>query len=157
VAAAAPVRRRRKLAHEINVVPYIDVMLVLLIIFMITAPLLTQGVEVKLPEARADAMSTSEEPVTLYIDARGRYFLDIGEGAGKPLADDEVVRRVQTYVKHNPEGMVLVKGDTRVDYGRVAYGMGLLQEAGATKIGFVSEPVARRPAPANADGSSGKK
>jgi biopolymer transport protein TolR len=143
-ATHAPGRRKRKLAHEINVVPYIDVMLVLLIIFMITAPLLTQGIEVNLPETGADAMSTSQEPVTLYIDAKGRYYLDIGTGTGKPLADDEVVRRVQAYVKRNPEGMVLVKGDTTVDYGRVAYGMGLLQEAGATKIGFASEPLPRR-------------
>src|SRR5262245_48128926 len=122
-------------------------MLVLLIIFMITAPLLTQGIEVKLPETGAAEMSTSQEPVTLYVDAKGRYYLDIGTGTGKPLPDDEVVNRVRAYIKRNPEGMVLVKGDTRVDYGRVAYGMGLLQEAGATKIGFVSEPLPR-PAPA---------
>jgi biopolymer transport protein TolR len=144
MAAHASVRRKRKLAHEINVVPYIDVMLVLLIIFMITAPLLTQGIEVNLPETGADAMSTSQEPVSLTVDARGRFFLDIGENTGKPVSDDELVRRVQAYLKHNPEGMVLVKGDTRVDYGRVAYGMGLLQEAGATKIGFASEPLPRR-------------
>ena len=144
MAAHAPVRRKRKLAHEINVVPYIDVMLVLLIIFMITAPLLTQGIEVELPETSADAMSTSHEPVTLYVDARGRFYVDIGEGSGQPLAEDEVVRRIAAYVKHNPDKMVLVKGDTRVDYGRVAQGMSLLQEAGATRIGFVSEPPPRR-------------
>jgi biopolymer transport protein TolR len=147
MAAHATARRKRKLAHEINVVPYIDVMLVLLIIFMVTAPLLTQGIEVNLPETGADAMSTSQEPVTLYVDARGRFYVDIGEGTGKPLGDDEVVRRIGIYVRQNPEGMVLVKGDTRVDYGRVAYGMGLLQEAGATKIGFASEPLPRREPP----------
>jgi biopolymer transport protein TolR len=144
VGAHAPVRRKRKLAHEINVVPYIDVMLVLLIIFMITAPLLTQGIEVNLPETGADAMSTSAEPVTLTVDARGRFYVDIGTATDKPVSDDELVRRIGTYLKHNPEGMVLVKGDTRVDYGRVAYGMGLLQEAGATKIGFASEPLPPR-------------
>ena len=144
MAAHATARRKRKLAHEINVVPYIDVMLVLLIIFMITAPLLTQGIEVDLPDTGADAMSTSEEPVTLTVDARGRFTLDIGEKPGKPLGDDELVQLVGAYVRSNPGKMVLVKGDTRVNYGRVAYAMGLLQEAGASKIGFVSEPLPRR-------------
>ncbi len=142
--AHVAVRKKRRLAHEINVVPYIDVMLVLLIIFMITAPLLTQGVEVELPETGADAMSTSQEPVTLFIDAKGRYYLDIGEGTRKPLSDEELVRRVRAVIKRNPEAMILIKGDTRVDYGRVAYGMGLLQEAGASKLGFASEPLPRR-------------
>jgi biopolymer transport protein TolR len=142
--AAVPVRKRRKLAHEINVVPYIDVMLVLLIIFMVTAPLLTQGIEVDLPESDAEALATSNEPVTLTIDAKGRYYLDIGEGTAKPLSDDELVRRVRAVLRRTPEGMILIKGDTHVDYGRVAYGMGLLQEAGATKIGFASEPMPRK-------------
>ena len=137
-------RHRRKLASEINVVPYIDVMLVLLIIFMITAPLLTQGVEVQLPESGAESLAGEDEPVTLTIDAKGRYFLDIGTGTDKPLPDEELVRRVQTVIKAKPETMVLIKGDKTVDYGRVAYGMGLLQEAGASKIGFASEPLARR-------------
>ena len=137
-------RQRRKLASEINVVPYIDVMLVLLIIFMVTAPLLTQGVEVQLPDTTAESLPTPEEPVTLTIDAKGRYFLDIGTATDKPLSDDELVRRVRAVMKNKPETMILIKGDTRVDYGRVAYGMGLLQEAGASKLGFASEPIARK-------------
>lgn len=149
--AAAPVRKKRRLASEINVVPYIDVMLVLLIIFMITAPLLTQGVEVNLPETGADAMAGSGEPVTLFIDAKGRYYLDIGEGTDKPLSDDELVRRVRAVLKRRAEEMILIKGDTKVDYGRVAYGMGLLQEAGASKIGFASEPL-----PARNEGPAGR-
>ena len=144
MAAHPAARKKRKLAHEINVVPYIDVMLVLLIIFMITAPLLTQGIEIDLPDTGAEALPGSDEPVTLTVDAKGRYFIDIGENTSKALSDDEVVRRVRAYLKARPDGMILVKGDTRVDYGRVAYGMGLLQEAGATKMGFVSEPVKRR-------------
>jgi biopolymer transport protein TolR len=143
-ATHVPGRRKRKLAHEINVVPYIDVMLVLLIIFMITAPLMTQGIEVNLPETRADAMSTSQEPATLTIDAKGRFLLDIGTGTDKALSDDEVVTRIKAYLKPDPGKMVLVRGDASVDYGRVAYGMSLLQEAGATKIGFASEPLARK-------------
>ena len=139
---------RRKLAHEINVVPYIDVMLVLLIIFMVTAPLLTQGVEVQLPETDANAMSTPSEPVTLFVNAKGQYFIDIGEGTtDKPVSDDELVRRVGIVLKRQPEQMIVIKGDARVDYGRVAYAMGLLQEAGASKIGFASDP---RPPPGRA-------
>jgi biopolymer transport protein TolR len=138
------VRHKRKLASEINVVPYIDVMLVLLIIFMVTAPLLTQGIEVDLPDTGADALSASNEPVTLFVDARGRFYLDVGTGLDKPLADEELVRRVRAVLKRKPDEMILIKGDTKVDYGRVAYGMGLLQEAGASKIGFASEPLPRR-------------
>jgi biopolymer transport protein TolR len=139
-----PVRKKRRLAHEINVVPYIDVMLVLLIIFMVTAPLLTQGVEVDLPETGAESLPGNDEPVALTIDAKGRYYVDIGERTSKPIGDDEVVRRMRAYVKANPEGMVLIRGDTRVDYGRVAHGMSLLQEAGARKIGFESSPLPSR-------------
>jgi biopolymer transport protein TolR len=139
-------RQRRKLASEINVVPYIDVMLVLLIIFMITAPLLTQGVEVDLPETGADSLSAADEPVTLTVDAKGHYFLDIGEGTQKPLSDDEVVKRIGAVLRAKPDTMILIRGDKSVDYGRVAYGMGLLQEAGATKVGFASDPMPARDA-----------
>ncbi len=138
--------RKRKLASDINVVPYIDVMLVLLIIFMVTTPLLTQGIEVELPAADAEAMSTDAEPVTLVIDVAGRFFLDIGTARDKALGDDELVRRIRAVIRNRPGQMIVVKGDRGVPYGRVAYGMGLLQEAGATKIGFVTEPGARVPA-----------
>jgi len=138
-------RKKRRLAHEINVVPYIDVMLVLLIIFMVTAPLLTQGVQVDLPDTAAEAMPDPQEPISLTVDAKGRFFLDIGENQSKPLTDDELVRRIQAVVQRKPETMILVRGDKAVDYGRVAYGMSLLQEAGARKIGFATEPLARKP------------
>ena len=137
-------RQRRKLASEINVVPYIDVMLVLLIIFMVTAPLLTQGIEVQLPDTTAESLATPEEPITLTVDGKGRYFLDIGTETAKPLSDDEVVRRVKAVLKAKPDTMILVRGDTHVDYGRVNYGLGLLQEAGATKIGFASQATGRK-------------
>jgi biopolymer transport protein TolR len=135
---------RRKLAHEINVVPYIDVMLVLLIIFMVTAPLLTQGIEVQLPESAAEAMANSEEPITLSINAKGQYFLDIGTDQAKPLSDDELVRRIGAVMHNQQKKLVLVKGDKRVDYGRVDWALGLLQEAGATNIGFASEALNRK-------------
>ena len=132
--------RRRKLASDINVVPYIDVMLVLLIIFMVTAPLLTQGIEVDLPDANAEPMSTPAEPLTFFIDAAGRYFLDIGTAHDQPLQDDELVRRVRAVLHNKPEQMIIVKGDRKVPYERVAFGMSLLQEAGAQKIGFATDP-----------------
>ncbi|MDP3856176.1 MAG: protein TolR [Stagnimonas sp.] len=131
---------RRRLNAEINVVPYIDVMLVLLIIFMVTAPLLVQGVEVELPQASSEPMGVEDEPVTLSIDARGRYFLDIGTNTEKPLSDEEVVQRVGAVLRNKPQTSILIRGDTKVDYGRVLNGMALLQKGGASKLGFVTEP-----------------
>lgn len=132
--------RRRRLAAEINVVPYIDVMLVLLVIFMVTAPLLTQGINVHLPRTAAQAIPSSEEPVTLYVDAHGRYFLDIGRNPKHPLNDDQVVKDVSSVLKNKPDTMILIKADRSVSYDRVAEGMTLLQAAGATRIGFVTQP-----------------
>jgi len=137
---------RRKQMSDINVVPYIDVMLVLLIIFMVTAPLLTQGIEVQLPESAAEAMANSEEPITLTINAKGQYFLDIGTDQAKPLSDDELVRRIGAVMHNQQKKLVLVKGDKHVDYGRVDWALGLLQEAGATNIGFASEALNRKKA-----------
>lgn len=135
---------KRRLAAEINVVPYIDVMLVLLIIFMVTAPLMTQGIEVDLPEVSAQPIAGTDETVTLVVDARGRFLLGFGQDPGTPLADDEVVRRLRAVLKKNPEQMVLVRADRTVSYGRVGTGMGLLQEAGAKKIGFQTDPAPER-------------
>src|SRR5688500_6342534 len=100
--AAAPVRTKRRLAHEPNVVPYIDVMLVRLIIIMMTTPLLTQRMEGDLPETSAESMSAGDEPATLTIDAKGRFFLDIGEASGAPVSDQELMRRAGMYAKRNP-------------------------------------------------------
>jgi len=131
---------RRRLNAEINVVPYIDVMLVLLIIFMVTAPLLVQGVEVELPQASSEPVVVEDEPVTLTVDARGRYFLDIGTETDAPLSDEELVRRVSAVLRNKPQTNILIRGDTKVDYGRVLNGMALLQQGGASKLGFVTEP-----------------
>ena len=130
---------RRKLSSEINVVPYIDVMLVLLIIFMITAPLLTQGVEVSLPETSAQPLSQSDQPLTLSVDARGRYFLSVGDPK-KSLGDEDVLRQVEIVMRNNPQEMVLVNADKAVPYQFVAQAMTLLQHAGVAKIGFVTDP-----------------
>jgi biopolymer transport protein TolR len=140
--------RRRKLMGEINVVPYIDVMLVLLIIFMITAPLLTQGVQVELPDANAQPIDPEllkdREPLVLSVDRDGRYYLNVGENENDAIEAEEVARRATAVLARDKATPVLIKADERVPYGQVVQGMVLLQEAGATKIGFLTDPKAVR-------------
>lgn len=132
---------RRPLA-EINVVPYVDVMLVLLVIFMATAPLLTQGVVVELPESGAQAIAeTDEPPVIVTVDALGNYFLNIHEPATKALMPDDLSAQVMAALKQSPNRSVLVRGDDQVNYGKVVGAMVLLQEAGAEKVGLVTAPL----------------
>jgi biopolymer transport protein TolR len=137
--------KKHRLMSEINVVPYIDVMLVLLIIFMITAPLLTQGISVDLPKAAAEALDPDllkeNEPLVLSIDREGRFYLNIGENVEQPVEDADVLQRVAAIIRQNAETPVLVKGDESVPYGRVVTGAALLQQAGAAKIGFLTDPV----------------
>ena len=141
-------KRGRKLMGEINVVPYIDVMLVLLIIFMITAPLLTQGVQVELPDADAKPIDPEllkdREPLVLSVDRDGRYYLNIGGDEDSPVNEAEVARRASAVLGRDSGTPVLVKADQRVPYGSVVRGMVLLQQAGATKIGFLTDPKAVR-------------
>jgi biopolymer transport protein TolR len=133
---------------EINVVPYIDVMLVLLIIFMVTAPLLTQGVQVELPKADARPLDSEQlrnrEPLVLTVDRLGRYYLNVGGDSRKAIAGTEVSRRVAAVLRRDPATPVLVRADEQVPYGRVVQGMVLLQASGAQKIGFVTDPAAVR-------------
>jgi biopolymer transport protein TolR len=131
---------RRKLSSEINVVPYIDVMLVLLIIFMVTAPLMTQGIEVDLPDANAQSMTANDETVTFSVDPAGRYYLNVGDNQSEPLDEAGVVEKVGAIVRAKPDRMILVEGDAKVPYEFVARGMALLNQAGARKIGFVTQP-----------------
>lgn len=135
-------RGKRRLMGEINVVPYIDVMLVLLIIFMITAPLLTQGVKVDLPQAQAKAMEDKkhQEPLVLTVDANGQYFLNIGEDTKTPIDAKTVVARTAAVLKHKPGTQVLVRADKNVKYDAVIGGMVLLQQAGAPSVGLITEP-----------------
>ena len=140
--------KKHRLMSEINVVPYIDVMLVLLIIFMITAPLLTQGIKVDLPKAGAEPLpSEDNKPLILSVDARGNLYLNIGKDEESPLGEEEVIRRVGIVLSQQPKTPVLVKADQSVPYGRVVSGMVLLQQAGAEKVGFITDPAAmkRRP------------
>jgi biopolymer transport protein TolR len=138
------VRSRRAVA-EINVVPYIDVMLVLLVIFMATAPLLMQGVEVDLPKADASPVSDSDaEPLIVSIDAQARLYLNLGASDDQALSMETVKQRVATVLKRNPEKAVMVWGDAAVPYGEVVVLMSELQEAGAPSVGLVTEAPARR-------------
>jgi len=131
--------RKRRMA-EINVVPYIDVMLVLLVIFMVTAPMLTEGVQVELPQTFAKTMTDDqEEPVVVSVDAKGQYFINIGDNRDKPLAVEDIVARVAAVMRHRAGQGIYIKGDKSVNYGAVVYIMAQLQNAGVGKVGLVTE------------------
>lgn len=137
--------RPRRAVAEINVVPYIDVMLVLLVIFMATAPLLMQGVEVDLPKANSTPVSDSDaEPLIVSIDAEARLYLNLGASDDQALSIETVRQRVATVLKRNPDKAVMVWGDARVPYGEVVSLMSELQAAGAPSVGLVTEAPARR-------------
>ena len=136
--------RGRRLMGEINVVPYIDVMLVLLIIFMVTAPMLSAGIQVDLPKAAAEPLPPDMDPLVLSIDAQGGLYLNIGDSR-QPQDADRVVEIVAAALRREPARPVLVKADRAVEYGRVVEGMVLLQQAGAQKVGFATQPSADAP------------
>jgi len=133
---------KRKPVSEINVVPYIDVMLVLLIIFMITAPLIQQGVEIDLPQASANPMPPEQrEPLVISVSKDGDFYLNIGENNDKPIDEDLLANRVAAVINNHPQTPVLVRGDKAVDYGRVTEAMVLLQAAGVDKVGLMTESL----------------
>jgi biopolymer transport protein TolR len=139
-------RKRHRQLAEINVVPYIDVMLVLLVIFMVTAPLLFQGVNVNLPTANAKPVDAEPlEPIVVSIDARGNYFLNIASQPTRPISEKDLFNKVTSELKQL-QGMslkrqVLLKGDKSVDYNRIMQAMVMLQQAGAQSIGLITQPV----------------
>jgi len=134
-------RKRKKQMSEINVVPYIDVMLVLLVIFMITAPLLTQGINVNLPKVDAKPVDQSDnEPVVVSIDREGNYYIDSGENPDEPVSADVLVNKVAAFIRNNPEQPVYIKGDSDASYGHVVTAMALLQRAGVPNIGMLTDP-----------------
>lgn len=134
-------RQKHRPMAEINVVPYIDVMLVLLIIFMVTAPLLMQGVKVDLPKAASDPVEKQDpEPLIVSINAAGELFLNIGGADEKQVLSLATVKqRVSVVMRRNPEKPVMVWGDRAVSYGDVVLLMVALQEAGAPSVGLVTE------------------
>ena len=141
--------QKRKLMGEINVVPYIDVMLVLLVIFMVTAPLLTQGIEVDLPKAAAEPIQDvpNAPPLVLSVDKEGNLYINVGDDEDKPTTGEEVIRRVGIVLRTSPETQILVKADRAVPYGNVVGAMVVLQQGGAENIGFVTDPLDTYPIP----------
>ena len=133
-------KNKRKLIAEINVVPYVDVTLVLLIVFMVTAPLLMQGVDVDLPQApSAPLEDTPNEPLIVSIKADGSLFLNLGAAADKPIAIELLQQRVTKAIKQAPATPVLIWGDQNIPYGEVVGLMTRLQLAGARSVGLVTE------------------
>jgi len=132
--------QKKRLMAEINVVPYIDVMLVLLIIFMITAPLLKQGVEVQLPQANAKPVENKDqENLVVTVDKKGNYYLD-----DKPMQPAALAKKVTAMLALRPTMPVLVRGDRDVAYGTVVEAMVLLQSAGAPSVGLLTETPGKR-------------
>jgi biopolymer transport protein TolR len=127
-------RTRYKPMSEINVTPMVDVMLVLLVIFMVAAPLLTVGVPVDLPKTNAPAINEQKEPLVITINAQGKLFLQNTE-----VGDDELVPRLQAITQNNPDADIYVRGDRSIDYGRVMEVMGMVSAAGFTKVSLVTD------------------
>jgi biopolymer transport protein TolR len=132
--------KRYKLKSEINVVPYIDVMLVLLIIFMVTAPMMNSNVDVNLPQANAKSLQDKKEPVIVSVDQGGQLYLTLGTEKKQPVDVDTLKAKVGAFVKANPEVSVLVAGDRDGKYDGVYQVLAELQQAGVAKVGLMSTP-----------------
>jgi biopolymer transport protein TolR len=133
-------RRRGRVMAEINVTPFVDVMLVLLIVFMVTAPLLTVGVPVDLPKTRAPALGQDREPLSVTIDKDGKIFLQ-----KQLVPEDELVPKLTAISNNGYDQRIFVRGDTTVNYGRVMTVMGMLSAAGFTHIGLVTDVQRTKP------------
>ncbi|HED14404.1 MAG TPA: protein TolR [Gammaproteobacteria bacterium] len=135
-------RPRKKLMGEINVVPYIDVMLVLLVIFMVTTPLLTEGVKIELPRAEAKpVLNPDAEPFVVDVNASGEYF--INDDASTPVTLQRMYAMAAAVLRRQPKTPFLVRGDRRVEYGAIVQAMVSLQKAGVPSIGLVTDPNAK--------------
>jgi biopolymer transport protein TolR len=137
--------RRFKLKSEINVVPYIDVMLVLLIIFMVTAPMLNANVDVNLPQANAKSLHDKKDPVIVSVDSNGQMYLTLGTEKKEPIDADALKVKVGAFVQQNPDVSVLVAGDRDGKYDGVYQVLALLQQAGVSKVGLMSAPESGNP------------
>lgn len=136
---------KRKMVAEINVVPYIDVMLVLLVIFMVTAPILFQGVNVNLPQSSAKVVESKKlEPIVVSVNANGDYYLNITTNPAQAISDQDLLKIVALELKksQNSEArQILVKGDKAANYGKIMQAMVLLQQAGAETVGLITQPM----------------
>ncbi len=137
----ARLRKRRKIVSEINVVPYIDVMLVLLIIFMVTAPLMNLGVDIDLPQSTAAPVNQKDEPLVVSVDKEGVMFLTKGAGERKQVDEATLLKEVSAIVAQAPKTGVLIAADDAVPYGKVYQAMALMQQAQVPRVGFISQPV----------------
>ncbi len=134
------IKRKRKAMVDINVVPYIDVMLVLLIIFMITTPMLTQGVKVDLPQATAQKIPpTSDRPLIITVNQSGEYFLNTQDDAKTPISAQNLMIQVRSALQKDKTKQVYVKGDKNANYGQVVSAMVLLQKSGVDNVGLVTD------------------
>ncbi len=137
-------RSRRRALSEINVVPYIDVMLVLVVIFMVTTPLLSQGVKVHLPKANAQSLSLQDQmPLIVTVNASGEYFLNTLENV--PIAATRLMDLVREGLSKNPDRKVFVRGDEAASYGQVVGVMVVLQQAGVGNVGLMTNPPEDKP------------
>ncbi len=133
-------RGRRRPMSEINVTPFVDVMLVLLIVFMVTAPLLTVGVPVDLPKTRAQALGQDREPLSVTVKRDGKIYIQ-----NSPVTEDELVAKLTAIAANGYDQRIFVRGDRSVDYGKVMEVMGLLSAAGFTHIGLVTDVAKPKP------------
>ena len=132
-------RSSKEPISEINVTPFVDVMLVLLIIFMVTAPLLTVGVQVDLPETSADTLPEESEPLTLTINSKGEVFIQETK-----IEFDNLIKKILAVSKNRTDTRIYVRGDKTINYGRVLEVMGKLSGSGFTKVALISEPFKER-------------
>ncbi|MFZ2871130.1 protein TolR [Zavarzinia sp.] len=131
-------RRGRAPMGDINVTPMVDVMLVLLIVFMVAAPLMTVGVPVDLPTTQADSLPQDDKPVIVSVDGEGRLFIGDNE-----VTKDTLVAQLQASAKQGPETRIYVRGDQAINYGKVMETMGLIKSAGFTKVALIALPPAK--------------
>ena len=132
-------RSAKEPISEINVTPFVDVMLVLLIIFMVTAPLLTVGVQVDLPETSADTLPKDLEPLTLTINAKGEIFIQETK-----IEYEKIIAKIMAVSNNRKDTRIFVRGDKTINYGRVLEIMGMLSGSGFTKVALISEPYKER-------------
>jgi len=138
-------RFQKKQMAEINVVPYIDVMLVLLVIFMVTTPMLAEGYKVKLPEASAKPVKKSEiKPVVVSVDSKGRLYVNLGNTPHKSVKAKTLVKEVMAQRKKHPKVLILIKGDVNAGYGKVINAMSILNNAGIENFSLITNPTNAR-------------
>ena len=141
MASGRAARRRPNSISEINVTPFVDVMLVLLVIFMITAPLLTVGVHVDLPETKASTIRGNDEPLAVSVDKDGKVYIQDSE-----TAVDEIAAKLRAITSNNSDIRIFVRGDAGVNYGRVMEIMGVINAAGFRKVALIArQPGSRKP------------